>query len=135
MRIASIKINPESNLMTIGGDRQLRGVILTVLGLFGKREIKAFPTNYGIPGTTGKMIFYYFCDEKGKELSMNVSQQINNFLLTTEIIKKDEIIKNNLPTDDETQKWFDENIAKDCSASSAIYKFRLWLKEREEKNG
>jgi hypothetical protein len=132
MRIASIKINPESNLMTIG-DRQLRGVILTVLGLFGKREIKAFPTNYGIPGTSGRMIFYYFCDEKGKELSTNVSQQINNFLLTTEIIKEDEI-KNNLPTDEETQKWFDENIAKDCSASSAIYKFRLWLKERQ-KNG
>lgn len=134
MRIASIKINPESNLMTIGGDRQLRGVILTVKKMFGKtKEIKAFPTSYGLPGKSGRILFYYFCDEKGNELSLNVSQQINNFLLTTEIIKKDEI--NNLPTDEETQKWFDENIAKDCSASSAIYKFRLWLKERKDKNG
>lgn len=37
-----------------------------------------------------------------------------------------------LPTDEETAKWFEENIGikNDCSASSAIYKFRLWLKER-----
>jgi hypothetical protein len=37
-----------------------------------------------------------------------------------------------LPSDGETEKWFDENIGvnSDCSASSAIYKFRLWLKER-----
>lgn len=41
----------------------------------------------------------------------------------------------NLPTDTETEKWFSENIGNDkekpCSASSAIYKFRLWLKERQ----
>ena len=39
------------------------------------------------------------------------------------------------PTDKEVEKWFDENIGYDkekpCSASSAIYKFRLWLKERK----
>lgn len=37
-----------------------------------------------------------------------------------------------LPTDSDVEKWFDENIGvnSDCSASSAIYKFRLWLKER-----
>ncbi len=41
-----------------------------------------------------------------------------------------------LPSDGETEKWFDENIGvnSDCSASSAIYKFRLWLKERLEGN-
>lgn len=35
-----------------------------------------------------------------------------------------------LPSDEECEKWYDENIDKDCSASSGIYKFRLWLKER-----
>ena len=42
-----------------------------------------------------------------------------------------------LPSDGETEKWFKENIGivNDCSASSAIYKFRLWLKERGEGNG
>lgn len=33
-----------------------------------------------------------------------------------------------LPADDAVQNWFEENIDKECSASSAIYKFRLWLK-------
>lgn len=40
----------------------------------------------------------------------------------------------NLPDDKEVEKWFVENIGNPhdpCSASSAIYKFRLWLKERE----
>lgn len=32
-----------------------------------------------------------------------------------------------LPADDAVQNWFEENIDKECSASSAIYKFRLWL--------
>lgn len=41
-----------------------------------------------------------------------------------------------LPSDSETEKWFIENIGvnNDCSASSAIYKFRLWLKERFKNN-
>jgi hypothetical protein len=35
------------------------------------------------------------------------------------------------PNDEETNEWFEKNIGdiNDCSASSAIYKFRLWLKE------
>lgn len=32
-----------------------------------------------------------------------------------------------LPANDAVQNWFEENIDKECSASSAIYKFRLWL--------
>lgn len=32
-----------------------------------------------------------------------------------------------LPADDAVQNWFEENIDKECSASSAVYKFRLWL--------
>jgi len=37
-----------------------------------------------------------------------------------------------LPDDEQTAKWFDENIGlnEDCSASSGIYKFRMWLNER-----
>ena len=37
-----------------------------------------------------------------------------------------------LPSDEETKIWFDFWIGKGCSASSAIYKFRNWLKEREQ---
>jgi len=36
----------------------------------------------------------------------------------------------NLPTDEEVAEWFGINIDGD-SASSAIYKFRLWLNERQ----
>lgn len=32
-----------------------------------------------------------------------------------------------LPANDAVQNWFEENIDKECSASSAVYKFRLWL--------
>lgn len=39
-----------------------------------------------------------------------------------------------LPTDKETEKWFEEKIGikNECSASSAIYKFRLWLNDRSD---
>lgn len=39
-----------------------------------------------------------------------------------------------LPSDEETAQWFEDNIGivNDCSASSAIYKFRLWLKDRQQ---
>lgn len=49
------------------------------------------------------------------------------------IPEKEELISF-LPTNAETEKWFEDNIGivNDCSASSAIYKFRLWLKEREK---
>jgi len=40
-----------------------------------------------------------------------------------------ETVKIILPTDKEVEQWFDKNIDGD-SASSAIYKFRLWLKDR-----
>lgn len=39
-----------------------------------------------------------------------------------------------LPADDAVQNWFENNIDKDCSASSAIYKFRLWLEAMQPKN-
>jgi excinuclease UvrABC ATPase subunit len=35
-----------------------------------------------------------------------------------------------LPTDSEVGEWYDLNIDSETSASSAIYKFRLWLKEQ-----
>lgn len=44
-----------------------------------------------------------------------------------------ENIKKLIPTDKESEEWFVLNIDND-SASSAIYKFRLWLKERIKNN-
>lgn len=40
------------------------------------------------------------------------------------------MIANILPTDQECEQWFTENIEEGCSASSGIYKFRLWLNDR-----
>lgn len=34
-----------------------------------------------------------------------------------------------LPADDAVQNWFEENITKECSTSSAVYKFRQWLEQ------
>lgn len=39
-----------------------------------------------------------------------------------------------LPDDDEVSEWFDLWIGEGCSASSGIYKFRNWLKERMQKH-
>jgi hypothetical protein len=36
----------------------------------------------------------------------------------------------NLPTDEEVKEWFEKTITQECSASSAIYLFRLYLKDR-----
>ena len=41
------------------------------------------------------------------------------------------VVRNFLPTDEEVGEWFDINIDND-SASSAIYKFRLWLNDRQK---
>ncbi len=38
------------------------------------------------------------------------------------------------PSDKEVESWFETNVGENCSASSAIYKFRLWLKDRELEN-
>ena len=93
MRIESIRINEQTNVITIG-DKQLRGVIITTKSWLGKtKEIKAFPTSYGLPGKSGRMLFYYFCDEKGKELSMDISQQINNYLLNQRLMIEENSIK------------------------------------------
>ncbi len=43
--------------------------------------------------------------------------------------------QDSLPSDAVSEKWYDENIDKDCSPSSAIYKFRLWLKEIKASTG
>ena len=44
--------------------------------------------------------------------------------------------KSTLPTDTEVEQWFTINIGdvNDCSASSAIYKFRQYLNERQKLN-
>jgi len=43
------------------------------------------------------------------------------------------------PTDKEVNDWYDINIGNDpdnpCSASSAIYKYRLWLRDRDKTQG
>lgn len=41
-----------------------------------------------------------------------------------------------LPSDDETENWFEDNIGtkNNCSASSAIFKFRQWLQSIQIKS-
>lgn len=44
-----------------------------------------------------------------------------------------DIRKAAMPTDKEVQEWWDLNIGDyTASASSSIYKYRLWIKERIE---
>ena len=59
-----------------------------------------------------------------------------DFIYTREAALRIADVMLSLPSDGETEKWFEENIGtvNDCSASSAIYKFRLWLKERGKSN-
>ena len=54
--------------------------------LGNKKIIKAYPTNYGIVGADGTILYYDFADELGKELEWGVSKQINNFLLNQQQI-------------------------------------------------
>ena len=39
-----------------------------------------------------------------------------------------------LPSDEEVESWFSLNISEGCSASSGIYKFRLWLRDIAEQS-
>jgi len=58
----------------------------------------------------------------------NNAKALNELLIIFQTKNKEEA--EILPNDSETEEWFDENVDKNCSASSAIYKFRLWLADR-----
>ncbi len=62
-------------------------------------------------------IYQGFSDQHDREFIRNA---VRGYFKTHKII----------PTDKEAEKWFNENIDKKCSASSGIYKFRLFLKNR-----
>lgn len=70
--------------------------------------------------------------EKAKELFLKMQEK--RFKATKRFIELFDF--NVFPNDKEVKEWFEENIDGD-SASSAIYKFRLFLKERlkAKKNG
>ena len=60
--------------------------------------------------------------------TMDMSK-MNDFL-KADILDLVPLSEEEYPSDAEVEKWFTENIDANCSASSAIYKFRLWLKDR-----
>ncbi len=77
-----------------------------------------------IPEPTGKFIL-----DNAKGVAGNDGQYYHYAeVLKLLTLQKDKI----MPTDDECSVWYTNNIGADCSASSGIYKFRLWLKERSK---
>lgn len=92
MKIINIEIQEDTKSIeftSAHGNRTLFPVILTVKTFFGKtKTINAHPLCYGPTYGSGTIIFYYYSDELGKELSDDISKQINNFILGQELKNK-----------------------------------------------
>jgi hypothetical protein len=89
MKIIKIeKLNDTNKILTLGY-RKLYPVLLTLQNWYGKKkEIKAFPTSVGPTFGGPNILYFYYCDEVGCRLDdkyeYGFSEQINNFLATTE---------------------------------------------------
>jgi hypothetical protein len=82
MKLIKIELIENGNIVTVTDGRQLQAVILTFKKLFsGNVEKKAFPTNYGPTfRNSGRIRYFFYCDEWGKKLDDEISEQINNYL-------------------------------------------------------
>lgn len=69
------------------------------------------------------LLYKRYCEENNIECRITAAA---NFCLGYMVVKEQQPGMS-LPAADAVQNWFEENIDKDCSASSAVYKFRLWL--------
>ncbi len=89
MKITKIEIKKDSQGITLeNSKKKLSPVIVTAKKRFGKEfTFNAYPTNYGPTYGSDTIIFYYYCDENGKQLGNELSQQINNWLLKEQMNK------------------------------------------------
>ena len=80
-KIISIKINPNTPVLEIGG-REVVGVIITTQSWLGKiKTFEAYPTCRGkVSRNNGSLLYVEFVDEIGEFLDEEISQQINNYL-------------------------------------------------------
>jgi hypothetical protein len=83
MKLIKIELIENCNVVTVTDGRQLQPVLLTFKKFWGgKVKMKAFPTSYGpIFRTSGRIRYFIYCDELGKELDDEISEQINNYLI------------------------------------------------------
>ena len=80
MKIVKIEIVDGIGLIT-GHGHKLFPVKLTLRNWLGKeKEIKAFPTNIGPTFGGPNILYFYYCDETGKRLKDEYSEQINNYI-------------------------------------------------------
>lgn len=87
-KITKIEINEDCSIVT--SDKiNLIGLIITTKNMFGKTKThKVFPTRIGRIQNDNGILFHYFCDELGKELSNEISYQLNNYCFTQEQLLK-----------------------------------------------
>lgn len=100
---------------------EIIGVVMAGLDGVDAKPVAALtlPTDY--PGSSYQNLFNYLHEEHGLTLLQGQMDDLIN------VVHKLHPAGAALPADDAVQNWFEENIDKECSASSAVYKFRLWL--------
>lgn len=80
MKIVKMEKIEDGNFIKIS-QSELSPVKLFLKSFWGiYSTMLAYPTNYGPTYGSGSVIYFYFCDENGNELSDKISKQINNFL-------------------------------------------------------
>lgn len=89
MKIVSIKINPNTPVVEIGG-RELTGVIITTQSWLGRiNTFEAYPSTKGkVRKKDDSLLFVHFTDKLGAFLDEELSEQINNFLVINDFNQK-----------------------------------------------
>jgi hypothetical protein len=83
MKIIKIEITDGKVMCFPSKNIKLPTVKLTLKSFLGKTKvITAYPTNVGPTYGAKSILYFYYCDEVGKNLSDEFSRQINNYVET-----------------------------------------------------
>ena len=75
-----MEIDTSAAAVQFKGHYPLYPIILTTKKLFGKEnKSKVFPCSYGTTYWGKNIVFFYYADESGNQLSDKLSQKLNNF--------------------------------------------------------
>ena len=89
MKIISIQIIEEKHVMSFNDGTYLLPVHVVARKWYGtKYSFDAYPTHVGITGKKGGFLYHYYCDELGKKLSDDISEQISSYILVYRMNKK-----------------------------------------------
>ena len=90
MKIINIELNNNSRKLKFNDKVKLSAVILTVKKWYGREiKINAYPSNYGPTYGGNSILYFYFYNDLGEELSDNFSKQINNWFLKQNLMGKE----------------------------------------------